>query len=243
MEAAAGAAHQGPGAAARRQTPLGPALQPSSCPGSGGSSSGNVLPDTPAAVPTWAEQSVLSPTPSPAARPVAPPCALNPQQDTAAAAVATPAQAACGATHAAGDPAARARGQLAGLVRLHSFVRCVSGSPLLQSALLALQVAAAHPSVAGGAAAPAGLEWTLAQMLVLFRRTGDETGECGGCRDGLHRLLHSRLQLLHSAPHARRDPPCGPISPSVRWCPPPPSRPCSHRGHAACSSVAAGGGP
>ena len=76
---------------------------------------------------------------------------------------------------AAGDALAE---QVQLLGRANSFLRCVAGSPLLKSALLALEAAGAHPPVPAGSAAPAGLEWTLAQMLALSRRAGDNTGVC-----------------------------------------------------------------
>lgn len=73
------------------------------------------------------------------------------------------------------DPAALQR-------RVHSFLVCVSASPLVQSALLSLEVEeGGHPPAAGApdasAAAAGCLEWTLAQLLALHLRAGYERGE------------------------------------------------------------------
>ena len=71
------------------------------------------------------------------------------------------------------------------LRRLQSFVHCVAGSPIVQSALLYLEHEGEHPTAlpasraaAGpaGRAAAANLEWTLAQLLALFLRAGHEHG-------------------------------------------------------------------
>lgn len=147
----------------------------------GGGGGGNALLDTPPPAPcSRAEQNVLSPTPSPSA--TGPPAAaagcarLGPRLAQGPATM--PVQ------HAAGGGAARLcpraaelQRQVVELIRLHSFVRCLAGSMVLPSALLMLEVADSHPPVAGGRAGPSGLQWTLAQLLALFVRTGEKAGE------------------------------------------------------------------
>lgn len=59
---------------------------------------------------------------------------------------------------------------------IQCFVRCVAHSPLVQSALLSLELSGSHPP-AGEHAAAAGLEWTLAQMLALHVKAGCARGE------------------------------------------------------------------
>ena len=114
-----------------------------------------------------------SPTPSPAAAPAhASVRATQPAPPTDAAAAALP---------LSGTPAAAAcvcapDGQAA-LTAALQLARCVAGSPLLQAALVGLEAEAQHPAVAAGSAAPAGLEWSLAQVLALLARAGDAQGE------------------------------------------------------------------
>lgn len=57
-----------------------------------------------------------------------------------------------------------------------ALARCVAGSPVLQAALVGLEAAGGHPQVAAGAAAPTGLEWSLAQAAALLARAGDVQG-------------------------------------------------------------------
>lgn len=150
----------------------------------GGGGGGNALLDTPPPAPcSRAEQNVLSPTPSPSA--TGPPaaaagCASRPERrpQLAQGAATMPVQQAAGGGAACLCPrATELQRQVVELIRLHSFVRCLAGSMVLPSALLMLEVAGCHPPVAGGQAGPSGLEWTLAQLLALFVRTGEKAGE------------------------------------------------------------------
>ena len=62
--------------------------------------------------------------------------------------------------------------------RIHSFMRCVAGSPLVQSALLSLELGGTHPARAEeGVPAAAALDWTLAQLLALHIKAGLPEGE------------------------------------------------------------------
>lgn len=146
------------------------AAQPST-----GSGSGASRPVTPDAVDSLAGCSARALSLSPravqrASRPA------TPQPESSAATSQPEGHAAAPQQSAAAGDALAEQVQLLG--RANSFLRCVAGSPLLKSALLALEAAGAHPPVLAGSAAPAGLEWTLAQMLALSRRAGDNTGVC-----------------------------------------------------------------
>lgn len=151
--------------------------------GSGGSDSGNDLLDTPPPAPcSRAEQNLLSPTPSPAA--ACPPaaaaaCTACPDGPPPAGATAAlpHAQAAGGRKGPLSPRATELRRQVMELLRLHSFVRCLGGSAVLPSALLIIEVTKQHPPVALGSSSPAGLEWTVSQMMALFLRTGDKAGK------------------------------------------------------------------
>ena len=68
-------------------------------------------------------------------------------------------------------------GCLALLERVRSFAACVAGSPLLQSALLAVEASGDHPPPSA-VSAPGSLDCTLAQMLALFLRSGANSGAC-----------------------------------------------------------------
>ncbi|KAI7840519.1 hypothetical protein COHA_005818 [Chlorella ohadii] len=93
-----------------------------------------------------------------------------------AAAAATPAAAetdAAAAPAAAEAAAQRAASAAALWRRIQSFMHCVSGSPLVHSALLSLQLSGAFPAAAEeGLAAERGLEWTLSQMLSFHLKAG-----------------------------------------------------------------------
>lgn len=169
--------------------------------GISGSDSGNALLDTPPPAPcSRAEQNVLSPTPSPAA--ACPPAAATactacpdglPPAGTAAAL--SHAQAAGGRKGPLSPRAAELRRQVMELLRLHSFVRCLAGSAVLPSALLIIEVTKQHPPVALGSSSPAGLEWTVSQMLALFLRTGEKAAD--------EVSLLAALWLLESAHNSR----------------------------------------
>ncbi|PRW57588.1 hypothetical protein C2E21_3389 [Chlorella sorokiniana] len=93
------------------------------------------------------------------------------------------------------------------LRRMRSFVHCVAGSPIVQSALLFLEYEGEHPTAlqasqaaAAGLAGPeaAGLEWTLAQMLALWLRAG--------YKQACESALLGALWVLESAHSAWRSP-------------------------------------
>ena len=72
--------------------------------------------------------------------------------------------------------------------RLHSFMACVSTSPLVQSALLSLEVCDAHPPLHSAASQPPmqprlRLPWTLASLFGVFFKAGYRDGE-QGVREG-----------------------------------------------------------
>lgn len=92
----------------------------------------------------------------------------------ASAAAPAPAEAAAAAPLTAADAAAQRAASAAALWRrIQSFMQCVSGSPLIQSALLSLQLSGAFPAAAeAGLAAEQGLEWTLSQMLSFHLKSG-----------------------------------------------------------------------
>jgi hypothetical protein len=75
---------------------------------------------------------------------------------------------------AAADAAAQRAATAAALWhRIQSFMHCVSDSPLVQSALLSLQLSGAFPAAAEEAlSAERGLEWTLSQMLSFHLKAG-----------------------------------------------------------------------
>ena len=102
-----------------------------------------------------------------------------------AAAAATPAAAetdAAAAPAAAEAAAQRAASAAALWRRIQSFMHCVSGSPLVHSALLSLQLSGAFPAAAEeGLAAERGLEWTLSQMLSFHLKAGWAEGESRSC--------------------------------------------------------------
>ena len=57
-------------------------------------------------------------------------------------------------------------------------MRCLATSPLVQSALLSLEVGSCHPTVDGAQPFLAvGMQWTLAQLLALHLRTVSDEGE------------------------------------------------------------------
>lgn len=96
----------------------------------------------------------------------------------AAAAAPEPAEAAAVPPAAAEAAAQRAASAAALWRRIQSFMHCVSGSPLIQSALLSLQLSGAFPAAAeAGLAAEQGLEWTLSQMLSFHLKSGWAEGE------------------------------------------------------------------
>lgn len=64
---------------------------------------------------------------------------------------------------------------------LQRFMRALLGSPVLLSALLALELEGSHPVVEESGAQ--GLDWTVAQMLALHLKSGRSTG-VGGDRQG-----------------------------------------------------------
>lgn len=118
----------------------------------------------------------------------------------AAAAEPAAAEAGAAAPPAAADAAAQRAATAAALWRrIHSFMHCVSGSPLVQSALLSLQLSGAFPAAAEPElAAEQGLEWTLAQMLSFHLKANwPEATE--------HTLLAS-LWLLESCESVWRSP-------------------------------------
>lgn len=126
------------------------------------------------------------------------------------------AAAVCAADALSDDPA----GDLLMLRRLQSFVHCVAGSPLVQSALLFLEHVGEHPSAlpasqaaAGpaGRASAAGLEWTLSQLLALWLRAGYTHGGCRlpGCGFGV--LCRRGSPACTAA--------CRLLSAAVRCCP------------------------
>lgn len=62
--------------------------------------------------------------------------------------------------------------------RMHSFMRVVATSPLVQSALLSLELGGTHPARAEpGTPSAAGLDWTLAQLLAMHLKAGFPEGE------------------------------------------------------------------
>lgn len=65
---------------------------------------------------------------------------------------------------------------------VHSFVNCVTRSPLLKSALLALESTDGHPAACGAVVPARGdaLRWTLAQLLAMHMRARLERGEGAG---------------------------------------------------------------
>ncbi|KAL4444182.1 hypothetical protein ABPG75_011919 [Micractinium tetrahymenae] len=119
--------------------------------------------ETPAAIPSLAATTPTS-------------CHVEQHSTHAAAGAAAPA--AAGAAGGGGAPPGPPAADPATLqLCIQSFVRCVAHSPLLQSALLSLEVSATHPPAAEdaalpGAAATASLEWTLVQLLALHVKAG-----------------------------------------------------------------------
>ncbi|KAI7838106.1 hypothetical protein COHA_008114 [Chlorella ohadii] len=59
-----------------------------------------------------------------------------------------------------------------------------------------LEISGSHPPVPGGAACPAGLDWTVSQLLALFLRTGDKAAD--------EVSLLAALWVLESANDSRR---------------------------------------
>lgn len=176
---------------------------------------------------------------TPAAGALAPATALAAEVGTTAAASAASCEAAAVATAAAQRGQQQQQQQVVSCLdrRIQSFIACMAASPLIQSALLALECDGSHPPPAGApepapGAAPAGtLEATLAQLLALFLRTGHNRG--------------ARWRCAFTSPPPL--PPCQRRAARCRWrlFSAPPTPVSRHRATARCRSlrVAAAGGP
>lgn len=119
--------------------------------------------------------------PQPQWGPITPAAAATqaPTTPTTDAAGASAAAAGCaGAAQSAACGAAQRTATAAALWRsVRSFMQCVSGSPLVLSALLSLELASSHPGACERGATP--LHWTVAQLLALFLKSGRVEGAPG----------------------------------------------------------------
>jgi hypothetical protein len=94
----------------------------------------------------------------------------GPAPATAEAALAAP------ASHAESD--CRQAASAALWLRLESFFQCVAASPLVQSALLSLELKGSHPVAAQpGMPASEALHWTLGQLLAMHLKAGHAESE------------------------------------------------------------------
>lgn len=159
----------GSGMAAERQRQRQRSVTPVDLPCQPGAGSCECGPITPAAAPSHATMS-----PSAAAQAGAAsghPAAGAPGASAAAAAAAVDDGGQAAAQHAATAAAALWR-------RIHSFMHCVAGSPLIQSALLSVELGGTHPVAAEpGMPASEALQWTLAQLLGMHLKAGHAEGE------------------------------------------------------------------
>lgn len=133
------------------------------------------------------------------------------------AAVAQPASAPCMSAAAAGEAEQGAQASVAAVTpgqtvepsavasRVHAFVRCVASAPLLQSALLWMELNGRHPMPEGmldvHAAKEHGLHLTIAQLLALHLRSQSQTGGC--CCSACCARFVCRSSLMHTCTRRR----------------------------------------